>query len=137
MLQSLKLSFSRFLNYLKIFARSKYNARSSWMVFGLSSAVIQNYGAKMTRKQPKMGQIESNMAFMSPNDVHNVLICISLDHRVIRWCFLLHLLILRQFMLRFWRKSAFFGKMPIISGFYICARASARRISRRISIRSI
>ena len=124
MLQSLKLSFSRFLNYLKIFAHSKYNARSSWMVFGLSSAVIQNYRAKMTRNWPKMAQMEQNIAFMGPNALHHILICNRLHHIVIIQGFLLHLLILGRFMLRFSRKSAFFFKMAIISSFLFGTRAA-------------
>jgi hypothetical protein len=52
-----------FLNYFKMFARSKVSAGQSWMVFRVSPAVIQNYGAKMTKKLPKMFQIESNTCF--------------------------------------------------------------------------
>ena len=115
---------------------SKVSAGQSWMVSAVSPATIQNYRAKMTEKGPKRAQIESNIAFMSPNALHNVLICISLHHRVIRWCLLLYLLILRRFMLRFRRKSAFFWKMPFISGFYICVRAP-RRAARRISLRKL
>ena len=69
-----------------------------------------------------MAQIESNMAFMSPNPLHYVLICITLHHRVIKYVILLHLLILGRFMLRFCRKSAFFWKIAIISE-YIFARS--------------
>ena len=122
MLQSLLLSFRIFLNYLKLYSRSKVPAGQSWMVFGVPPAVIQNYRAKRTKKWPKMAQIESNMAFMSPNPLHYVLICITLHHRVIKYVILLHLLILGRFMLRFCRKSAFFWKIAIISE-YIFARS--------------
>ena len=76
-----------------------------------------------------MAQIESNMAFMSPNPLHYVLICITLHHRVIKYVFLLHLLVLGRFMLRFCRKSAFFWKIAIISEYIFarsCMRARAR-----------
>ena len=134
MLQSLLLSFRIFLNYFKIYSRSKVSAGQSWMVFGVPPAVIQNYRAKRTKKWPKMAQIESNMAFMSPNPLDYVLICITLHHRVIKYVFLLHLLIFGQFMLRFCRKSAFFWKIAIISAsffsrFSVCARARAQDIS--------
>jgi hypothetical protein len=45
-------------------------------------AVIQKYSAKMTKKWPKTPQIESNMAFMSPNALHHVLIIITLHEKV-------------------------------------------------------
>ena len=112
-----------------MYSRSKVSTGQSWMVFGVPPAVIQNYRAKRTKKWQKMAQIESNMAFMSPNPLDYVLICINWHHRVIKYVFLLHLLILGRFMLRFCWKSAFFWKIAIISE-YIFARSCVRARSR-------
>ena len=49
---------------------------------------------------------------------------------IINWYnmyFSFYLLIFRRFIVRFYQKSAFFWKMAIISGCYICARAARAR----------
>ena len=76
-----------------------------------------------------MAQIESNMAFMSPNPLHYVLICITLHHRVIKYVFLLHLLILGALCCDFAENQPFLSRniyFPIVR---VRTRARAQDIS--------